>query len=139
MNSKELKSFEKIKTIDESLFSVIIETIVSIDSLQNEVLIPNLLQDYCQEFDVNSILKDANLIKNAIIGKELSSIDLKQNYFYKTTNIFSSDGDRIGSDAFPIINQINSLKNSLKQFKVLLNDLKVKYEQSVNSLTEKKD
>jgi hypothetical protein len=63
MNSKELKSFEKIKTINESLISVFIETIVSIDSTQKEVLIPTLLQDYCQEFDVNSILKSANLIK----------------------------------------------------------------------------
>jgi hypothetical protein len=107
MNSKELKSFEKIKTIDESLISVVIETIVSIDSTQKEVLIPILLQDYRQEFAVNSILRDANLIKNEIIGKELSSIDLKQNYFYKTTNVFSTDGDRIGSDALPIINQIN--------------------------------
>jgi hypothetical protein len=60
MNSKELKSFEKSKTIDESLISVIIETIESIDSTQKEVLIPTLLQDYCQEFDVNSILKSAN-------------------------------------------------------------------------------
>jgi hypothetical protein len=139
MNSKELKSFEKIKTIDESLISVIIETIVSIDSTQKEVLIPTLLQDYCQGFDVNSILKSANLIKNAIIGKELPSIDLKKNYCYKTTNIFSTDGDRIGSDASAIINQINALNISLNQFKVLLNDLKVKYEESVNSLTEKKD
>jgi hypothetical protein len=68
MNSKELKSFEKIKTIDESLISVIIETIVSIDSTQKDVLIQTLLQCYCQEIDVNSILKSANLIKNAIIG-----------------------------------------------------------------------
>jgi hypothetical protein len=68
MNSKELKSFEKIKTIDESLISVIIETIVSIDSTQKDVLIQTLLQYYCQEIDVNSILKSANLIKNAIIG-----------------------------------------------------------------------
>jgi len=63
MNSKELKCFDKIKTIDESLIYVIIETIVSIDSTQKEVLIPNLLQDYYQEFDMNSILKSANLIK----------------------------------------------------------------------------
>jgi hypothetical protein len=138
MNSKELKCFDKIKTIDESLIYVITETIVSIDSTQKEVLIPNLLQDYCQEFDVKSILKDANLIKNAIIEKELPSIDFKQNYFNKTTNIFSTDGDRMGSDALSIINQINALKSSLKQFKVLLNHLKVKYEESVNSLTEKK-
>jgi len=92
MNSKELKNFEKIKTIDESLISLVIETIVSIDSTQKEVLIPILLQDYRQEFAVNSILRDANLIKNEIIGKEFSSIDFKQNYFYKTTNIFSTDG-----------------------------------------------
>jgi hypothetical protein len=139
MNSKELKGFEKIKTIDESLISVIIETIVSLDSIQKEVLIPTLLQDYCQEFDVNSILKSANLIKNAIIGKELPSIEFKQNYCFKTTNIFSTDGDRIESDASTIINQINALKNSLNQFKVLLDDLKVKYEESVNLLTQKKD
>ncbi len=69
----------------------------------------------------------------------LLSFYLKQNYCYKTTNIFSTDGDRIGNDVSAIINQINVLKNSLNQFKVLLNDLKVKYEESVNSLTEKKD
>jgi hypothetical protein len=139
MNSKELKSFDKIKTIDESLISVIIETIVSIDSIQEEVVIPTLLQDYCQEFDVNSILKFANLIKDAIFGIELPSSEFKQNYCFKTTNIFSTDEDRIESDALAIINQINAIKNSLNQFKVLLNDLKVKYEESVNSLTEKKD
>jgi hypothetical protein len=69
----------------------------------------------------------------------LPSIDFKQNYCYKTTNNFSADGDRIESDALPIINQIIALKNSLNQFKVLLNDLKVKYEESANSLTGKKD
>jgi len=139
LNSKVPQNLKaSAKTSGDSLLSTIRETLVLIDSTQQEVLIPTLLQDNYQEYDVRTILNTANLIKAVIIGKRVSSIEIKDEN-YNTTNTFTVDGDNIGSHFSDIINEICSLKKSLNQFKALLSDLKDKYEESVQSLIEKKD
>ena len=159
---KDLKSVKSVRSGDESLLSAIYEALMAIESMQTEVLLPTLLQDSCDNISVNDVLNSAKIIKTLILDKnvdifetcanQMSALNgfitngLSVNGFTAnglTANGLTSNGHTIDQNCgqtyvTTIVRQICSLKKSLIGFKQLLNEMKAKYEQTVQQLSESK-
>ena len=80
--AEELRFLDSRKLCKESLLSAIIETLMSIETTQNEVMIPSLMSDDrinkendSEELSVSELLSAAKVIKALILDRHVPRID----------------------------------------------------------------
>ena len=155
-----LKLVEELKAInsgnaseEQSLLSAIVQTLVEIETTQNEVLVPSLMTEGTDDDSpTNQLLASAKVVKRVILDRHtvpsLASLlakDVNNNVIGVQVNGFRKEvvngGDQLINESAKaltkdIVRQVVTLKKSLKDFRQMLNELSEKYNESVEQMTE---